>query len=104
MTTDPTRAERVVPMNADESRSEADTRHTEERQMLREVHAAVVGTIDKPGLGEKVRELDRRVSRIERVGAWFAGIGTAVIGAAAWAWTQANVHIGNAPPPPPGHP
>jgi 2C-methyl-D-erythritol 2,4-cyclodiphosphate synthase len=68
----------------------------DQKEMKDDVHAirdAVVGTAEKPGLGEKFRTLDSRVKTVESgrkkiVAVGWAGA-TALVGAAAvWTWDR----------------
>lgn len=74
--------------------------------MIAAMYEVIVGPANgsTPGQAEKNRDFDRRIARIEGAGRWLAGIGAAIATSLTAAWTAANVHIGNTPPPPPGHP
>jgi len=72
----------------------------ERHQMLKEVHAAIVGSTTTPGIQEQVRALVGRVTLLESLVKWAAGIGTSIITAVLVAWaTLTGTHA-----PPPAHP
>lgn len=72
----------------------------ERHQLLKEVHAAVVGSTTAPGIQEQVRALVGRVTLLESLVKWAAGIGTTVLTAVLVAWaTLTGTHA-----PPPAHP
>lgn len=55
----------------------------EEQRLIRqsdEMHKIIAGTGDEPGLCEKHRQLERRVSRIECGAKWIIGIFSTIIG------------------------
>jgi len=67
--------------------------------------AAVLGATDgtRPGHSEQLRQLDGRVSRLERACAWLLTVVTTILTAVGIGWAAANIHIGGTPPAPPGH-
>ena len=72
----------------------------ERHQLLKEVHAAVVGSTTAPGIQEQLRALVGRVTLLESLVKWAAGIGTTVLTAVLVAWaTLTGTHV-----PPPAHP
>lgn len=77
---------------------EAETRR--QGALLDQMHAVIVGPPDgsRPGLAEIARQYDQRIGRLERLPAWVAGIGTAIVTALGAAWATTNVHIGGQPP------
>ncbi len=47
---------------------------------IRGIHAALAGSVEKPGLAERVR-------RLETLAGWFvAGFGACLVGFATWVW------------------
>lgn len=94
-------AERRVPRAADlEARVSALEEEAAARdKKIDEIHAAVVGTTKDAGLGERIRDHDRRIARLESFPKWAAGIGTVVLGGLASAWAT----FAGGPPRPP-HP
>jgi len=67
--------------------------------LLDQIHASIVGPADgsRPGQAEVNRQNDARLKKLERIPAWLAGIGTAVLTALGITWSVANVHIGRGP-------
>ena len=71
----------------------------EDHKLLREVHAAIVGTTTTAGHGEQIRELRTRVEGLERARNLVTGVAVTAATAVASAWAAFS-----AGPKPPAHP
>lgn len=71
----------------------------DDRKMLREVHAAIVGTTTTAGHSEQIRELRTRVDGLERSRNLVTGVAVTAATAVASAWAAFS-----AGPKPPAHP
>jgi hypothetical protein len=71
----------------------------EDHKMLREVHAAIVGTMTHAGMAEEIRHLKARVEALERGRNILTGIAVTAATAVASAWAAFS-----AGPKPPAHP
>ena len=48
--------------------------HKETQRMMKEMHEAIIGTVDHPGMAEKQRGHGIRLSRIEKIVYGFIGL------------------------------
>lgn len=61
-----------------------------QERMLEELHDAIIGSVGKPGLMEQVRDIDRRLTRVETIATkglaqvWERFLTVVASGAAAW--------------------